>query len=224
MRSGLLLIASCAALALSAPAFAADYDPPIYIEEAPEFVPVEIGSGWYLRGDVTYDAPSRPYDFSVAGSEVDNHRFGGGVGFGYHFSDNFRADLTIAYLGGDKLEAAGGATSISNSAWSGLISGYFDIATVMNITPYVGAGVGLTYSSQKVTLGGTDVLPRDRGYDFAYALMAGVSYKVADNVSIDAGYQFLHTPDMPTYNHASSTVKEGDKKHLVRVGLRYDLW
>ena len=41
-------------------ALAADYDPPIYVDEAPEYQPVEIGSGWYLRGDVGY-AFSHPF-------------------------------------------------------------------------------------------------------------------------------------------------------------------
>ena len=45
---------SLAALAPFAAAHAADYDPPIYVEEAAEYVPVEVGSGWYLRGDVGY--------------------------------------------------------------------------------------------------------------------------------------------------------------------------
>ena len=33
-------------------ASSADYDPPIYVDQAPDYVPVEVGSGWYLRGDI----------------------------------------------------------------------------------------------------------------------------------------------------------------------------
>jgi len=221
-----VLVASALAAVAAGPALAADYDPPIFIEEAPEFVPVEIGSGWYLRGDITYNAGDAVYDFPG----VTHRRFGGGVGFGYHFTDNFRTDVTVSYLGSDRFSYDDGTDSLSASygAWSGLISGYYDIATVVGITPYVGAGVGLTYTRHRVdadlasiplTFSGSD-----RSYDFAYALMAGASYKVSDNLSVDLGYQFLHTPDAEYFDTNSLTMEKGTKHHLVRLGLRYDLW
>lgn len=221
MHSGYRIPAAVAAFAaFSTPSLAADYDPPILIEEAPEYVPVEVGSGWYLRGDVSYDVGSRPYDFSVGGESADNNRLGAGVGFGYHFTDNLRADLTVSYRGNDSLSV--GADSVSQKSWSGLVSGYFDIATIVGITPYVGAGIGATYSRHQVDVGTVEL---DRSsYDFAYALMAGASYKMTDNLSVDAGYQFLHTPNMQYYDVGSDSIREGDKKHLIRVGLRYDLW
>ena len=36
------------------PSFAADYDPPIVIDAVDDYVPVEVGNGWYLRGDLGY--------------------------------------------------------------------------------------------------------------------------------------------------------------------------
>ena len=56
MKSSLqiLLIAGAGARSATMPALAADYDPPIVVDEAPRNVPVEVGSGWYLRGDVGY--------------------------------------------------------------------------------------------------------------------------------------------------------------------------
>ena len=221
MHSGYKILAAAAALAIvGPPLMAADYDPPILIEEAPEYVPVEVGSGWYLRGDVSYEVGDRPYDFSIGGEGVENNRIGAGIGFGYHFSDNLRADLTVSYLGNDSLSTAGDV--VSQKAWSGLISGYFDIATIVGITPYVGAGIGTTYSKHEVDTGAVTF---DRSsYDFSYALMAGASYKMTDNLSVDAGYQFLHTPSMQYYDVGSDSVREGDKKHLIRIGLRYDLW
>lgn len=215
------LLASAAALALFAStAMAADYDPPIYIEEAPEMVPVEIGSGWYLRGDVSYNFEDPLYDFEPF--DTKHRRFGGGVGFGYHFSDNFRADLNIAYLGGDSADITTGTDTFeaSSSMWSGLVNGYFDVATIMGLTPYVGAGVGVTHLRQENIAFALD----DRQYNFAYALMAGASYKVTDNASIDLGYQFLHTPDAEYLNTDTLEIDRGIKQHLFKVGLRYDLW
>src|SRR5690606_15452208 len=171
-------LASCvAALAImaSAQAIAADYDPPIFVEEAPEWVPVEIGSGWYLRGDVTYTVDTEPRElfgyrtFDIGsgtyGSDSfdttslgENFSFGGGVG--YHFNDWLRFDAT---LDAGKLGCDGSTSSIDACpggpagttcrsedsakafAWSGLLNGYVDIATIAGFTPYVGAGAGYTY-------------------------------------------------------------------------------
>lgn len=79
---------------------AADYDPPIYVDDAPEYVPVEIGSGWYLRGDLGYNFRTRHNsDTYTAGPVTYENNFRdsitGGIGFGYHFNDYFRADVTL---------------------------------------------------------------------------------------------------------------------------------
>ena len=222
-----LLCAALAAVA-SAPALAADYDPPIYVEQAPEFVPVEIGSGWYLRGDISYNAGKPIYESDFL--DIGHRRFGGGGGIGYHFTDNLRADVTINYLGRDKFAFDDGTDSISASysAWSGLVSGYYDIATVVGITPYIGAGLGVNYSRSRYDIDAPSVPllfgERNSTYDFAYALMAGASYKVADNISVDLGYQFLHAPDETYYDIDTLSVREGTKRHQIKLGLRYDLW
>ena len=125
------LMASAALIGFTMPvASAADlppiYETPIY-QDVPEVQPVEIGSGWYLRGDVSYDFQS---DVDVNGREYrpDFARYGNGptyapgqydsfgaghdgfemdgaasfgVGFGYQFTDYFRGDLTARYWSAD---------------------------------------------------------------------------------------------------------------------------
>jgi len=103
-------------------AMAADIIEPVY-EQVPEVVPVEIGSGWYLRGDVSYDFKSKTdgnyRTFAVDGGpgcgadcgtgydtqDYDSWEFGEsanvGVGFGYQFTDYFRGDLTAHYWQAD---------------------------------------------------------------------------------------------------------------------------
>jgi opacity protein-like surface antigen len=80
-------------------ALPADYDPPIYVDQAPDYVPVEVGSGWYLRGDVGY-AFSDPFEDSVGptGFTSKSTLFDGSIGMGYHFNDYFRADLNFGIL------------------------------------------------------------------------------------------------------------------------------
>lgn len=99
-----------AATLVPAAGHAADYDPPIYVEEAPEYVPVEIGSGWYLRGDIgyafasssngdftyrTFDTTTATYGSSQFNATNLNGGFSYGGGFGYRFNDWLRADMTV---------------------------------------------------------------------------------------------------------------------------------
>jgi opacity protein-like surface antigen len=116
-----LLLTVTALVAFSHGSLAADLIEPVY-EEVPEIVPVEVGSGWYLRGDVSYDFKSdldasyRTFgpvgcpggcgidptydDQDYDGFEIDSGA-NVGVGFGYQFTDYFRGDLTAHYWQAD---------------------------------------------------------------------------------------------------------------------------
>lgn len=95
------------------PAFAADLPPiyttPIY-ESAPELQPVEIGNGWYLRGDVGYNFSSesgyhedRRFLERTGGrvgvfDEDATSKLSASVGAGYQFTDWLRGDVTAEWL------------------------------------------------------------------------------------------------------------------------------
>ncbi|MEW9835922.1 outer membrane protein [Mesorhizobium marinum] len=169
MNLTLRIALSLAALAPFA-AHAADYEPPIYVEEAAEYVPVEVGSGWYLRGDVGYIFNSSiggvdytTYDgvdyasASFSSSSIDPD-FTWGGGFGYRFTDYFRADATVeGFRGGFSGSTASdepcladpavdtGCRSSNSSEFSAIgvmANGYVDLGTYVGLTPYVGAGIG----------------------------------------------------------------------------------
>lgn len=129
-----LVTAALLAAASIPVAHAADLDLPVIVDQAPEYVPVEIGSGWYLRGDIGYSAFSsggaggyRTFDgatltyganaFSSSDIETD---WSGGVGFGYIFNRWLRADLTAE-----------------------MFKGNFTGSTVAAPTPGVDCGVGV---------------------------------------------------------------------------------
>lgn len=230
MRSFLPAFALAAALAPASAALAADYDPPILVDQAPEYRPVEVGNGWYLRGDVTYNVNEPVYDFTLFGEDTDNTRFGASGGFGYHFNDFLRADVNLGWIGRDKFEYDDGIDSGSAtfSAWTGMLNGYIDLGTVSGITPYVGAGIGVMTAKHDVdidspTLGIAGDFT-DRQYELAYSLGAGASYRLTKNASIDVGYQYLSSPNMAYLNTDTLAVDEGVDFHQVKVGLRYELW
>ena len=94
-----LMLAAAIALMPATQAVSADYNPPIYVDQAPDYQPVEVGSGWYLRGDVGY-AFSHPYENeeTAAGFTSKNSLFDGSIGMGYHFNDYLRGDLNFGIL------------------------------------------------------------------------------------------------------------------------------
>lgn len=230
MRTALRLIASTAIIGgFAGAAFGADYDPPIFIEQAPEYVPVEVGSGWYLRGDVTYVASDPIYDFDPPFGELRNNRFGGSAGVGYHFTDLLRTDVNIGSVARDRYrfsDGAGTTLEAEHKVWYGTANAYLDLGTIAGFTPYVGAGIGLLNTRQSVDVaipgasGGID----DDQYRLAYAINAGVNYQVSDNLSVDLGYQYLNSPKTDYLDFETATIEQGVDYHQIKLGLRYDLW
>lgn len=221
------LLASAAPAGLAG---AADYEPPIIVDQAPEVVPVEVGSGWYLRGDLTYNVNRSVYDVETpVGFEADHTRFGGGVGVGYHFSDFLRGDVNVAYVNIDRFTDTSPALDIEfkNREWTVMANLYVDLGTVAGFTPYVGVGAGALFSDATINAtypGWGTVGLNDSQTRFAYSVNAGVAYRLAQNTSVDVGYQYLSSPDTEYINADTLTVDEGIDYHQVKVGLRYDLW
>ncbi|MGN6767545.1 MAG: outer membrane protein [Rhizobiaceae bacterium] len=242
----ILLSVTALTFAPFAPALAADYEPPVVVNSPDQFVPVEVGTGWYLRGDVAYGVNHSFKDVDFAATPVryseEEHTFSGSIGFGYHFTDWLRADLNLGYLPGNKISGSyndgtiDAAAEVKNSAWYGMVNAYADLGTYVGITPYVGAGAGLIRSNPRVSGHYDDTTPpgtfedfryRSTDYSFAYTLNAGLSYAVTKDLSVDLGYQYLSAPDAKTVSldtPDSYSIHKGIHYHQIRLGLRYDLW
>jgi len=212
--------------------------PVIEPEPLPE-PPEEIGA-WYLRGDIAYvvNEDSNVYYNEAASREtfgyadVDNTARVG-VGIGRRFGDWFRTDLTLDYmaesrLSGGTIGPCGPATCATVeradvSAASLMLNGYANFGYFAGFSPYLGAGVGLSYLNwdYRGTLGNYS----NEDVRFAYALMAGLSYDVNSNWTVDAGYRFLNVPEGNIVD--DNAVLDGDIRfenlmsHEVRLGVRY---
>lgn len=227
-------------------AIAADLpEPPVIeYEPGPEFV--EIGSSWYIRADIGYKIYAEP-SLGRTGEEWINSAadhtglVGGGVG--YRWNDSLRTDLTLDYEFPTNIDGnapCGGcgaglysAESADLSVWTVLFNGYFDIGTWSGFTPYVGAGVGASYVKvDNVAFvnpnGATGTYEGDEKWNFSWALMAGTSYEVSENLAIDAGYRYLHIGEGKTKpvngNGITAPIQYKDlAAHEFRMGVRYSL-
>lgn len=145
-------------MALATTAQAADLLPPA----PPAPVPVDVGGGWYLRGDVgvSHYEGGKFSSVEPTTAKFSDQDFGSGgfagAGIGYQFNNWFRADVTGEYRFSTGVKAhdrdswTGGSGRVSSiegyqgdySAAVVMLNGYFDLGTWYGITPFVGAGVG----------------------------------------------------------------------------------
>ena len=149
-----VVAAGCASSALGA-----DMLFPPAIMEAGRAGIVELGTGWYLRGDagyVDYVTPKARRD-AILDQTFDTTRLKGtwsaGGGFGYKFLNLFRADVTADYRFESEFKGTSSRTgyvSDSRRDWgelettTGLVNAYLDLGNWYGATPYVGVGVGAT--------------------------------------------------------------------------------
>jgi opacity protein-like surface antigen len=170
-RSKALILATLVAAGASSAAFGADLLPPPPQLEPPP--PMDVGGGWYLRGDVGVGAVQmsnwrstlQPFDetgnaFNAVAvpsfASMGDQTFGG-VGVGYQFNRWLRADITGEYRTEASYRAnimsawtLNNPTSFGTDSYTAGLStalfmanAYVDLGTWYGVTPFVGAGVGL---------------------------------------------------------------------------------
>jgi opacity protein-like surface antigen len=262
MRSVKSLIAAGAASLLSSAAFAADMPmiapPPMY---APPPVVEDFG-GWYLRGDIGFSNQhvSRLNNVLDAGNTTSVQNLGFntagifGLGVGYRVNNWFRADVTGEYRGNsqffgtDAITYPGGVGTdtyhATKSEWVVLANAYVDLGTWWCMTPFIGAGVGTArvgisnFTDQGIANNGGGALPglafgdNTAKWNLAWALHAGVAYKVTPNFTVELAYRYLDmgdglTGDLRTFdgtnNIVNPTTFKGITSHDLKIGVRWNL-
>lgn len=206
-------------LLVSNAAFAADMPgtlPPPGVAPLP--VPT-VSPGWYLRGDLGgyWGTIGGAQSASGFASPTDNDLgsgFAGGVGAGIK-TRWLRTDITVDYtaMKYSGTIAAPGDVSAKVDAVTALFNGYLDLGTWYGVTPYLGAGGGVA-NLRTHDYASTAAPPFSSGlsnsqWKFAYAVMAGVGYSIAPNLTLDAGYRYVNFGDVTTASDAfgSMTLK-----------------
>lgn len=241
------LVAGIAAVTIAAPAIAADMPPPI-VYKAP--VVIDTG-GWYLRGDIgmtnqQVDEMTSPA-FTPAVSVLQKGFDSGvlaGLGIGYQFNNWFRIDGTGEYRGGTTfrgLDTYGPASNDyfgTKSEWLFLANAYIDLGTWWCLTPFVGAGIG--YSRNTISnwrdinnqTGATAYSDSRSQWEMAWALHAGIAYKVTPNFTAEFAYRYVNlgdfaTNDMIGFNGQNASFNpiylNGVTSHDFKLGLRWNL-
>jgi opacity protein-like surface antigen len=248
----MLALAGATAITSTA-ALAADLPPP------PPLAPPIVASGWYLRGDIGFSNQRVDKIFNVlentAGSVTTLDKsfdaaplFGFGVG--YQWNNWLRFDVTGQYRGNANFHGLqvytpepASPTGVgvddyhaSKSEWLVLANAYIDLGTWWCVTPFIGAGVGASYNTisnlrdVNIATGGLAYAGDASKWDFAWALHAGLSYKVTPNFTVELAYSYTNlgdaqSGDLITYTGVS-TINNPEQfhdltSHDIKLGVRW---
>jgi opacity protein-like surface antigen len=264
MRSVKFLIAAGAASLLCSAAFAADMPimPPPYVPP-----PVVDFGGWYLRGDIgmtnqrlddlTLATAPFPAGFQNTGLGFDSST-SYDLGVGYRFNNWFRVDVTGEYRGRANFHGSQFSTfgviapgfaetdnySGSKSEWVAMANGYVDLGTWWCVTPFIGAGVGMSrntisgFRDDGVILNGGPATAASTfagdgsKWNFAWALHAGLAYEVTPGFTVELAYRYINLGDGvtgPTNSFDGVTVVNGSgfvmkdiTSQDVKLGVRWE--
>ena len=256
-----ILIGAALLAGAGAPAMAADFyepPPPVYYEPPPK---PAIGA-WYIRGHIgmsnqRVDGISHPaIDAAIAHEWLQRGSFNSapifGIGAGYKLNKYLRGDLTVEYRGGanftalDRLFNPGlGAITTNDyrarkTEWLLLANAYVDVGQFWKITPYVGAGIGVSrntirdFRDLNVQAGGGGYAATASQWNFAWALHAGLGFDVTENTTLDLGYSFVNLGNARTGSLVNDDPALGCAgaacdpvvfnklvSHDLKLGLRY---
>ena len=192
MKRGILCLTLMAFFAL--PALAAAEVHGVYV--APKFLVGIQDSGQLHRTNISKEGVDQ-YSQVV---------FGGALALGYNFGPKFGFPI--------RTEVEYALRSNSSHDWDGwgggnhwdtrhttnistlFFNAYFDIDTKTPLTPYIGGGLGtsFTYTGMKGEVDGVTVLDRNRhDTTFAWNAGGGLAYAFTENVAADVGYRFIGT-------------------------------
>lgn len=232
-------IAALMAVGAAGAAVAADMPaPPPPMMPAPPPA-LDVGGGFYLRGDVglgLYDHKTIDSLPLLAGLTTTDSAINGtgfiAIGAGYQFNSFLRADLTAEYRAAtshrhhDTFTTPGGnGSNVITGKVSGIVglaNVYVDLGTWHRITPFIGAGIGFASmnmgkshdTAYGVAFGSFGDAPSKTQTRMAWALHAGLGYDLSANWKAEAAYRYLHIGNVDSGQFACTPACAGYKARI----------
>ena len=221
----------------------------------------QADTGWYLRGNAGYGVHTDAdltggIDSSQHGNGLQSEgNVAYSVGGGYDFGDHWRLELDA-----DSLDASLGSISQTPSSNGSLkteslmLNALYDFDNFGKFEPYIGAGLGFVRGNadfaahdfpgveNELVRNPTCVGERSVGQasscaisasddGFGWQLLAGIGYKISENLTWDTHYTYLNGPDLDLDGHIANgntgafslfdAELDNVGAHTVMTGLRY---
>ena len=228
---------------------------------APSIASAQNDSGWYLKGAAGYGTHADiDITGNVVGDVESEGDVALNLGLGYEFENNWRLELDGSTLFSDLGDVGQQPSSFAKLRTNALmLNAIYDFDDFNNWEPYVGAGVGIVRGDASVVahdfLQELTVLDRnpacasgrnfgatpqiaafscefsDRDTTLGYQLLAGLGYKLSDNLTWDTNYRYLDAASQEfegnVFNTLDGTSQPGTIEfddigaHLLLTGFRY---
>lgn len=207
-------------------ATAADYDAS-YLGLRGSYVATESAS---TTGSIDFDLDQ---NYASGG-------FGVAVYYGWVLDREFRLEFEGGYRGADlddvtivrdtgtPVYAPGDVRSVGGEAEAGtaMVNLYYDIHIAEGpILPWIGVGIGggfVDYAIEDPNAVAT-FDAQDTAWVIAYQLMAGITFPVAEGISMSAGYHFLQTQDFAYVSTVGEEFETNLTQHSFDLGLQFHL-
>ncbi|RPI52436.1 MAG: porin family protein [Deltaproteobacteria bacterium] len=165
-----------------------------------------LGAVWVDDSDVTWFDGIR-----------DEAEFDTGLGMtgaiGYNLGNGLRTEFEMGFRFNDVdrqfPEGIGGDVS----SFSAMGNAFFDFMPGNQVSPFIGAGIGIANVEFDVDFWG-----EDDDTVFAYQFMAGVSYAVSYNMNIDLQYRYFATED-PNFDFFEAEYNTHSMMGGVRINF-----
>ena len=170
----------------------------------------------YISGKLTYSDASHDISASSENMNFSDNLWGGSFAYGIR-KGAIRTELEFNI----KEDAEKRVDEIKNTVEnkSVMLNAYYDIDTGTKITPYVGAGIGMSHLKSSLKTNSGEVHESEN--NFAWQVGAGVSYALTDKVALDAGYRYSDDGDVEIKS-SDFSMKNEAKSHNFLLGLRYE--
>jgi len=213
------------------------------IVAVPSMAFADDDAGWYLRGNIGYGIHSDDaFVGDINGAVQSEGNVTASVGVGYEFGNNWRLELDGANLFTDLGELGNfpGSTSKLRTT-SVMLNALYDFQDFGNWEPYVGAGLGLARGKAKVAAHTANLTPipgcaggiacgiQDSDTSLAWQVLAGLGYKITDNLTWDTHYRYLDAGEFNFLGHSTAAdfssgpaaANFDTAAHSLLTGFRY---
>lgn len=182
-------------------------------QEAGPYVGVGVGLNKAPSTSVT-DTASRSVKF--------DRGYIGALSLGYAFGNHWRAEGELSRRSNGLDAVAGTNASGTMRADSLMGNVLYDFDINSPVTPYLGAGLGLTQVKLRNAspFGASSINDSDRA--LAMQGIAGLSYGVSDSADLFADYRYFKTRDLDMHTAAGTAASFDTDSHSVMVGLRFN--
>lgn len=181
------------------------------LEQAPVAAPAVSNSGFYINANGGINLMNDA-------SPVDTLGWNAGGALGYHFG-NFRVEAASNYWRhGVRRNLIVPLNNISTSFQMVTVMGnaYYDFDFGSSLVPYIGAGLG--WAHQWATASFQNVSATASKNFFAFQGIAGLDYKISDNVRVGVSY---HAVDFAGKNDNNRVRLSKNIENQIVFGISY---